>query len=507
MAYESRATGHTAILVCPYSDKMAGIATALRDGGTTVHEAADGAAALRIAKRHPPDYVLAYHQLPDSSGLKVVQSLKHRYPLTLGAVFGPQLPLDRRRSLIREGADDYIEIDSDTDRISAAVRRLMARKEIGILGRNEKMLQAIEIVEGIAATKVTVLVTGESGTGKELIARAIHLRSNRRNGPFVAVNCGALPQGVLESELFGHEKGSFTGATAQRKGRFEVADGGTLMLDEVGEMPLGTQVKLLRVLEEERFMRVGGSQDVKVDVRVIAASNRDLRQLVEDGRFRKDLYYRLNVVHIHVPPLRERKEDIRTIFRGIMEEAQIRNNVAFGGISEEALLALEAYDWPGNIRELKNLVESLLVLSGGRKTGVEDLPEHIIQREEPGRDLPVRVGRPRQEVERDLLFGRLAEIESRIAYLTELILEIAGPAGGDLQKERPRAVPGVVKYTEIPTSQDDMVVRPGISIKEVERELIERTLKEVKGNRKRAAGLLGIGERTLYRRMKEYGLS
>jgi len=352
-----------------------------------------------------------------------------------------------------------------------------------------------------------VLITGESGTGKELIARAIHLRSDRRKGPFIAVNCGALPEGVLESELFGHEKGSFTGAISQRKGRFEIADGGTLLLDEVGEMPLGTQVKLLRVLEEERFMRVGGSRDVVVDVRVVASTNRDLRRFVEDGHFRRDLYYRLNVVPIHIPPLRERREDIRTILYGIAEEARLRNNVKFGGMTEDAVITLERYDWPGNVRELKNLAESLVVLSGGKKINIDDLPDHIVERDNVHSDLPVRVGRPREDVERDLLFGRLAEIEHRLTQMADVLLDLRNAVTGQpVPAPQPSAVPGEAKYTEIPDGHDDIVVKPGTPIRDIERELIEKTLREVSGNRKKAAELLGIGERTLYRRMKEYGI-
>lgn len=505
MAPGSGADGATAILVCDPPDRLAVIRNLLNRHGIATLESEDGSGALRAAKRQPPDYVFACIELPDSSGLKVINSLKRRFPLVFGVVIGPEVPLERRREVLSEGADDYIEVDSDENSINASIRRLTARKETGILGRNEKVLQAIEIVESIAPTKVTVLVTGESGTGKELIARAIHLRSDRREGPFVAVNCGALPEGVLESEIFGHEKGSFTGATSQRKGRFELADGGTLFLDEVGEMPLATQVRLLRVLEEERFMRVGGSQDVKVDVRVIAASNRDLRHLVEEGSFRRDLYYRLNVVHIHVPALRERRDDIPAIFLGLVEEARRRNNLDFGGITDEAMDALAAYDWPGNVRELKNLAESLLVLSQGKRVRLEDLPDHIVDPEVTLRDLPVRVGRPRPEIERDLLLGRLAEIEQRVAYLTELVLGMRDAVTGGRSTGHDNFMPGGASYREVEDT-GEIIVEPGTPMKEVEQELITRTLEQVGGNRKKAAKLLGIGERTLYRRMKEYGI-
>jgi DNA-binding NtrC family response regulator len=496
----------TAILVCTPPDRMAVVRNLLKAHGITTFDAEDGSAALRASKHHHPDYVFACDELPDSSGLKVLQSLKRRYPLVFGVIVGREITPEKGRTLMSEGADAFIEEDSGENSIKAGIRRLTARKEIGILGHNEKMLQAIEVVESIAPTKVTILITGESGTGKELIARAVHMRSDRRRGPFIAVNCGALPEGVLESELFGHEKGSFTGATAQRKGRFEIADGGTLFLDEVGEMPPGTQVRLLRVLEEERFMRVGGSQDVNVDVRVIAASNRDLRQLVEEGAFRRDLYYRLNVVHIHVPALRERRDDIRTIFLGLLEESRRRNNLQFGGISDEAMEALIAYDWPGNIRELKNLAESLLVLSQGKRITIANLPEHIVHPEAVSRDLPVRVRRPRHELELDLLLGRLAEIEHKVDDLSEVVLGIRNALTGGPSTSQQEVIADGASYREVPDAEE-MVVEPGTPIKDVERELIVRTLAEVGGNRKKAARLLGIGERTLYRRMKEYGVS
>jgi DNA-binding NtrC family response regulator len=506
MASHSATAAGTAILVCDSSDRMAVIRNLLNRHGITTFDAGDGSSALTTAKRHDPDYIFACVELPDSSGLKVIQSLKHRYPLVFGAIVGPDITPEKRREIMREGADAYIEASGSESDINASIRRLTARKETGILGRDEKVLQAIETVESIAPTKVTVLITGESGTGKELIARAIHLRSDRREGPFIAVNCGALPEGVLESEIFGHEKGSFTGATAQRKGRFEIADGGTLLLDEVGEMPLATQVRLLRVLEEEPFMRVGGSQDVKVDVRVIAASNRDLRYLVEEGTFRRDLYYRLNVVHIHVPALRERRDDIATIFLGLVEEARRRNNLSFGGITREAMDVLQAYDWPGNVREVKNLAESLLVLSQGKRIGLGDLPEHVVHPDPLSRDLPVRVGRPRHEIERDLLLGRLAGIEHRVQYLTELVIGLRNALTGGAPPPREEIIRDGVSYREVPDA-GELVIEPGTPIKQVEQELIARTLEEVGGNRKKAAKLLGIGERTLYRRMKEYGLS
>ena len=497
---------YTAILVCKDPDRMAVLSSALERQRVRVNFAGDGAAALRAAKKSRPDFIFACRDLPDTSGIKVIQSLKKqtRSPVAVGAIVGPALAAADRQGFLDQGADEYIEIDGSEAELNLRVLRLVARKEIGIVGKSEKMLRIIDTLETVAPTKVTVLITGESGTGKELIARAIHLRSPRREKPFIAVNCGALPQGILESELFGHERGSFTGAIAQRKGRFEVADGGTLLLDEVGEMHPATQVKLLRVLEEEKFMRVGGSHDVKVDVRVIASTNRDLVQLVEEGSFRTDLFYRLNVVPIHVPPLRERRDDIVPIFFAIVEETCRKNNLEFGGITDDALAALVAYRWPGNVRELRNLVESLVILRGGKRITISDLPEHVIA-EDAARDLPVAVNRPRGEIERDLFLWRLAEIDARVAELTRIVIGLKETLAGTAYTPKQ---PVIVPESQMPPAPADAgAARPPTRLRDAERDLIARTLLDVGGNRKKAAKLLGMAERTFYRRMKQYGLS
>jgi len=498
---------YSAILVCGDTDRMAVVMQSLQRRGISYDLVGDTAAAIRLFRKQASDFAFICGELADGSGIKAIQRLKKRHPVLLSVLVGPQLPLAGKKALLAEGADDYVEQEADPSAVDAVVHGLIARKDTGIISRNEKMLQIVDIVDTIAPTKVTVLITGESGTGKELIARAIHRKSDRAARPFIAVNCGALPEGVLESELFGHEKGAFTGATAQRKGRFEIADGGTLLLDEVGEMPPGTQVKLLRVLEEESFLRVGGTAKVNVNVRVIAATNRDLKALVDQGSFRKDLYYRLEVVPIHVPPLRQRREDIRTLFYTLAEEAGRKNNLEFGGITEDAMHALEAYDWPGNVRELKNLVESLIVLSHGRKISLDDLPDHIVRVDEASRELPVRVGRPRQEVERDLLFGRLALIEKQIEVLTGLILDMRQRGhDGDAFPKGASAIPGETSWAQVVDEPGEVSAKPGSRIKDVEKALIRQTLEHVNGNRKKAARVLGIGERTLYRRMKEYNL-
>src|SRR5919108_1152595 len=275
------------------------------------------------------------------------------------------------------------------------IERAQLRRLTGIIGETDAMMETLERVVQIAPVNSTVLVTGESGTGKERIARGIHALSPRRHRPFIAANVAALPETLLEAELFGHEKGAFTGAIGQRKGFFELAHRGTLFLDEIGEMPHATQTKLLRVLEEQRFRRLGGETEIEVDVRVIAATNQPLRQLVEIGRFRRDLYFRLNVLHIDLPPLRERRADIPLLVEAFVRDASREHDRPRVVVSPEAMRILVAYDWPGNVRELKNLVESMVVLAPGRVVGPEDIPPEI-RDAATGRSrmLPVPVQRP-----------------------------------------------------------------------------------------------------------------
>jgi DNA-binding NtrC family response regulator len=359
-----------------------------------------------------------------------------------------------------------------------------------------------------------VLIEGESGTGKELVARAIHRLSPRRNKPFIPVNIGALPETLLESELFGHEKGAFTGAAERRLGRFELANGGTLFLDEVSEAPLSTQVKLLRVLEQREVMRVGGSQPFTVDVRVLAATNRPLRELVEGGDFRADLYYRLNVLTIYLPPLRERREDIPLLVRRFVQEFSAQHDRAFHGISADAMQLLVDYPWPGNVRELRNLVESMVVLAPGREITADDIPREI-RTGGSARLLPVHVGPVVRG--REAASGR--ELEFILRSLVELKLQMEelrrrvddSRAMRDLVGEvhAPPQVSGAVAAIEPkdqPPPPNVVTITPGMTMQEIERVAIEAALRETRGNRRKAAEMLGIGERTLYRKLKEYNL-
>jgi len=374
------------------------------------------------------------------------------------------------------------------------------QRDVGILGASAKVRQLLETIEQVAPTNISVLISGESGTGKELIARAVHKRSNRRDQPLITVNCGAIPEGILESELFGHEKGSFTGAAGQRKGYFELANKGSIFLDEIGELPLSIQVKLLRVLEEREFMRVGGSTLQSVDVRFIAATNRDLEHEVRKGSFRQDLYYRLNAVHIGAPSLRERREDVVILAKRFAADFGRQNLIEFEGFSDSAFHLMQEYSWPGNVRELRNLVEKVIVLERGRRIDDRVLQKYLKVYDDFDKGLPVPLDKPKEELERELLLRVLLEIKSEIAQLRELVLAgvpqrySLNPWGGDLGNGRPGAGAGVENGAG------------SESVSDMEKEMIKATLIKTRGNKRKAAKVLGLSERTLYRKINKYGL-
>ncbi len=370
------------------------------------------------------------------------------------------------------------------------------QEELGILGESMEMRKIVEVIEQVAPTDITVLISGESGVGKEVIAKAIHAASPRGKKPLIAVNCGAIPEGIIESELFGHERGSFTGATEQRKGYFELADASTIFLDEIGELPLAAQVKFLRVLENGEFQRVGSSVPRRVNVRVIAATNKDLESEVRHGHFRADLFFRLRSVNIHVPPLRKRPEDIPVFFRRFAEEIAAKNNIKFAGISDTAMQVLQSYHWPGNVRELRNAVESMMVLEGGKYLDTDDVRKYLkdLRTAPEDRNLPVPVGKSVEQAERELILRALLDIKGNIVELRNLLAEqsqmIQSPGSGRQDAGYAHAV------------QDDRT----LSLQEMEHKLIAEALERYKGNRRVAARALNISERTLYRKIKEYGL-
>jgi two-component system NtrC family response regulator len=369
----------------------------LSEEGYEILTAQSAAEALTIFQESELDLVITDMKMPGMSGMELLSILKEKdlnLPVIMMTAFGT---VEKAVEAMKKGAYDYILKPFDNETLKKTVIKALAMGRVikenrllsqelkekfgptNLVGTSFPMRQVRDLIAKVAGTKATVLISGESGTGKELVARAIHFSSPRKDKPLISVNCSALTETLLESELFGHEKGSFTGAVAQRKGRFEAADGGTLFLDEVGEMAPSVQVTLLRVLQNREFERVGGNKTIKVDVRVLAASNKDLTVEISKGHFREDLFYRLNVVHIEVPPLRERKEDIPLLIRYFLEGfSREMNKKEVPTLAPEALGALLAYDWPGNIRELENMLERTIILSPGPNIHLEDLPFHSI---------------------------------------------------------------------------------------------------------------------------------
>ncbi|HEU4643480.1 MAG TPA: sigma-54 dependent transcriptional regulator [Gemmatimonadaceae bacterium] len=467
-------------------------------------------------QREKPDIIVLTGGLTDLGNVQLVKRQLWDGAAVVGlADIDDPAVHDRLRAL------GFVEVYAkpvDLEEVFAGIRRILDRRrlahETGLIGESEAIREVMVKIEQMAPVSSTVLIEGESGTGKELVARAIHRLSTRRAKPFIAVNIGALPETLLESELFGHEKGAFTGAAERRIGRFELAHGGTLFLDEIGEAPLSTQVKLLRVLEQREVMRVGGSQPFRVDVRVVAATNRPLREQVEEGDFRSDLYYRLNVLTIYLPPLRERREDIPLLVRRFVQEFSAQHDRPFHGISADALQLLMEYSWPGNVRELRNLVESMVVLSPGHEITADDIPRQI-REGGSARLLPVPVRMLERAPEsapggRELEFiiRSLVELKLQVEELKRRIGEGAPPREGWVGEVHP-VTPGVLSGIE-PKEQASppnvVTIHPGMTMAEIERAAIETALRETRGNRRKAADMLGIGERTLYRKLKEYNL-
>ncbi|MDH3270339.1 MAG: sigma-54 dependent transcriptional regulator [Gemmatimonadota bacterium] len=384
-------------------DDESGIRSALAQvfeyEGHEVEQAEDGHQGIQLAERFRPDVIFLDVKMPGLDGLDVLARLREKDPSTLVVMISGHGTIDTAVEATRKGAYDFLEKPLDTDRLLVTLRRALElrgltqsmadlRSQIEsryeIVGTSYAIRQVLERIEKVAPTDARVLITGENGTGKELVARAIHRLSARKEEPFVEVNCAAIPSELIESALFGHIKGSFTGAVADRAGKFEQADGGTLFLDEIGDMSRDAQAKVLRALEQGVVTRVGGSQAIEVDVRVIAATNKDLAQQIDGGDFREDLYYRLNVVPVHLPPLRERREDIPMLIQHFTDIMTQREGMSPRSFETAAIDKLRALSWPGNIRELRNTVERLLILAGGETVRVEDVDLLATGRSAPG---------------------------------------------------------------------------------------------------------------------------
>jgi DNA-binding NtrC family response regulator len=385
-----------------------------------------------------------------------------------------------------------------------SVEKTAFQREHNIVGQSLEMQEIVEVIQQVAPTDITVLITGESGVGKEIVAQAIHTASRRSHKPMVTVNCGAIPEGIIESELFGHEKGSFTGASDSRKGYFEIADEGTIFLDEIGELPLATQVKFLRILENGEFMRVGSSTAKKVDVRVIAATNKDLEREVYTKHFRPDLFYRLRSVNIRIPPLRDRRDDIPLFFNKFAKEVAEKNKIAFLGMTDEGMELLTQYFWPGNVRELKNVVESMLVIENGRQLTADDVRKYLKGSQTNGeeRNLPVYIPKQAEFAERELIYRALVDLKTDIVDVKNLL---ANASGGSTALVRRDAGNGAEIHDGNLVHQRT-AEEENISLEEMERRMIIGSLQKYEGNRRLAAHALKISERTLYRKIKEYGL-
>ena len=394
------------------------------------------------------------------------------------------------------------------------------KRRFGIIGSDPALDRAIDIAAQVAATEISVLVLGESGVGKEVMPRIIHQFSARKHGPYIAVNCGAIPEGTIDSELFGHEKGSFTGATDARKGYFEEANGGTIFLDEVAELPLTTQVRLLRVLETGEFIRVGSSKVQKTNVRVVAATNVNFTEAIQEGRFREDLFYRLSQVPLHVPPLRKRAGDVHMLFRKFTTDFCEQYRMPPLRLTPDAVEVLEHYPWPGNIRQLKNTAEQMSILEAERTIDSDTLLGYLPEAPRSGVPLATRSNRTEEGMnEREILYKVLFDMRSELADLKQLVIGLA--AKSHLTDEDEALVERLVR-TDHPTparlalpearpvyGQEDQAadeVEEWFSLQDSERDLIRKALEKHRNRRKNAAAELGISERTLYRKIKEYGL-
>ena len=388
----------------------------------------------------------------------------------------------------------------------------LVKQKAGIIGESEGINQVLEMVAQVASVDISVLINGESGTGKELVSKALHLGSKRASSDLVIVNCGAIPEGIIESELFGHKKGAYTDASDSRKGYFETANKGTIFLDEIGDMPIETQVKVLRVLESGEFMRVGDSITKKTDVRVLAATNKDLGKLVREGKFRQDLYYRLKTVTINIPPLRHRKNDIRLLVDRFALQFSRSNNIKYKGFTPESIKEMHNYHWPGNVRELRNFVESILILQKGERITAEmvsdQLAGDILDYNQSNDSLPVVVNRDPDQAERELILRQLLFLRQDIEDLKLMMKE---SSFSDLNSSRSinQSFDSTIHNNEIINQDDNLIKGEAIgafNTKDLEKEMIIRTLEHFNNNRRASAKSLDMSERTLYRKINDYGI-
>ena len=453
----------------------------LQRWGYAVDQTADGHEALKIAAETHPDVIISDLVMPKLDGLALVRALREEQPDTPVVIITGKGTIDAAVEAVREGVFDFVEKPLDPARLKVILQRALEKKEtlhemqvlrrrlgqvdagVGLVGNSPPMRRAMELVEKVAPSKASVVITGQSGTGKEMVARAIHQLSPRRDKPFIAINCSAIPATLIESEMFGHERGAFTGADQRRLGAWELADGGTLFLDEVGEIPIELQAKFLRVLEEERLRRLGGKSEIMVDVRVISATNRDLKEEIKACRFREDLYFRLNVFHINLAPLKERHEDIPVLVQHFIDRFSRDAGKKLQGVSPQAMKLLTDYAWPGNIRELRNTLERAVILCGTGAIDPEHLPSELAAGGGESAYLKLPYGLPLREIEKEYILATLSRLQNNKARTAQALgisektlynklyrYSGRGPRREDrIEDDREHAIPPEVKVTGI----------------------------------------------------------
>ncbi|HTO96033.1 MAG TPA: sigma-54 dependent transcriptional regulator [Myxococcales bacterium] len=411
----------------------------LQRWGYEVEQTADGHGALKMAAEIHPDVIVSDLVMPKLDGLALVRALREEQPDTPVVIITGKGTIDAAVEAVREGVFDFVEKPLDPARLKVILQRALEKKEtlhemqvlrrrlgqvdsgVGLVGSSPPMRRAMELVEKVAPSKASVVITGQSGTGKEMVARAIHQLSPRRDKPFIAINCSAIPASLIESEMFGHERGAFTGADQRRLGAWELADGGTLFLDEVGEIPIELQAKFLRVLEEERLRRLGGKSEIMVDVRVISATNKDLKEEIKAARFREDLYFRLNVFHITLAPLKERREDIPILVQHFIDRFSRDAGKKLQGVSPQAMKVLADYAWPGNIRELRNTLERAVILCGAGTIETEHLPSELAAGGGESAYFKLPYGLPLREIEKEYILASLTRLENNKARTAQTL--------------------------------------------------------------------------------------
>lgn len=414
-----------------------GLRLFLKREGHLTFTAADGQEAIEILEKNDIDLVISDLKMPRIDGDELLAFIKKNYPCIKVIILTGHGTVETAVESMRNGAYDFLIKPLNLEKLGLIVKRALSQRQLEIdnrdlkkklnifsgqmIGKSEKMIKIANLVEQVAPSKTSVLILGENGVGKEVIANLIHESSNRKNNPFIKVHCAALSENLLESELFGHEKGAFTGAIKEKKGRFELADSGTIFLDEIGEISPNIQVKLLRVIQEKAFERVGGEKTITVDVRIVAATNRNLKKEVEEGRFREDLYYRLNVVQITVPPLRERKEDILLMVSSFIRDFSKENGKEIKEITKKAQTALYNYDWPGNVRELRNVLEAAVVLSKDGIIDINDLPPYLKNDDEHGNFLKIKIPAAMAEIEKEAIISTLALANGNKSKTAEML--------------------------------------------------------------------------------------